>query len=207
MSFYFFILAYYNYFVTSTEAVACSKSLPIQMPGSLLRWMESSKSQRTNGPLGPLPLTGMVTNLVVGQEFCKLWEQKKPMWGNTVWQYFTEYREYEQSSEVASEENDKQDIYNTRQFIKQSEGRQISIGNLTTDYCFTHFILKYLYSALKEYASHMRSNSREIVLQYSTTVALFWKQGARFKGNGLFLTASLSLILVSRNTFVRTCIL
>lgn len=72
--------------------------------------MESSKSQRTNGPLGPLPLAGMVTNLVVGQELCQLWEQKKSMWGNTVWQYFKEYGEYEQSSEVESEENDKQDI-------------------------------------------------------------------------------------------------
>lgn len=90
--FFFFILAHYNYFVTSTEAVACSKSLPIQVPGSILQWVESSKLQRTNGTLGPLPLAGMVTNLVVGQELCQLQEQKKPTWSNWVWQYFTVWR-------------------------------------------------------------------------------------------------------------------
>lgn len=110
MSLYFFILAHYNYFVTSTEAVAWSRSLSKQMPRSLLRCVESSKLQRTNGPFGPLLLAGMITNFVVGQELCQPWEQKNPLWGNfllhRLWRIWTVIWSQER------EENGKQDMYN-----------------------------------------------------------------------------------------------
>lgn len=78
MSFYFFIRAHYNYFVTSTEAVVSSHT------NARVHTEVSGIFKITMTLLVLPPSAGMVTNFVVGQELCQLWEQKNPMRGNVL---------------------------------------------------------------------------------------------------------------------------
>lgn len=125
MSFYSFILAHYNLFVTSTEAVASSKWLLIQMPGSIPRWVESSKLQRANGPFGPLPLADMFTNLWWAKSSVNYENRKTPCEAMFC---YTEYRELRTViwSPRGKRMVSKTSI--TTEFTKQSEGRWIT-GN------------------------------------------------------------------------------